>query len=51
MIVKVESEFGNKYFSHSFIHHSKNCGVKITPLVLIIEDHTMHFAPVLNLRC
>ena len=30
--------------------HSKNCGVKITPPVLI-EDHTMHFIPVLNLRC
>ena len=27
--------------------HSKNCGVKITPPVLI-EDHTMHFTPVLN---
>ena len=25
--------------------HSKNCGVKITPPVLI-EDHTMHFTPV-----
>ena len=30
--------------------HSKNCGVKFTPPVLI-EDHTMHFTPVLNLRC
>ena len=30
--------------------HSKNCGVKITPPVLI-EDHTMHFTPVLNLWC
>ena len=30
--------------------HSKNCGVKLTPPVLI-EDHTMHFTPVLNLRC
>ena len=32
------------------IEHNKNCGVKITPPVLI-EDHTMHFTPVLNLRC
>ena len=30
--------------------HIKNCGVKITPPVLI-EDHTMHFTPVLNLWC
>ena len=30
--------------------HSKNYGVKITPPVLI-EDYTMHFTPVLNLRC
>ena len=30
--------------------YSKNCGVKLTPPVLI-EDHTMHFAPVLNLWC
>ena len=30
--------------------HSKNCGVKITPPVLI-EDHTVHFTPVLNLWC
>ena len=30
--------------------HSKNCGVKITPPVLI-KDHTMHFTPVLNLWC
>ena len=30
--------------------HSKNCGVKITPPVLI-EDRIMHFTPVLNLRC
>ena len=33
--------------------HSKYCGppgVKITPPGLI-EDHTMHFTPVLNLRC
>ena len=30
--------------------HSKNRGVKITPPVLI-EDHTMHFTPVLNLWC
>ena len=30
--------------------HRKNCGVKITPPGLI-EDHTMHFTPVLNLRC
>ena len=29
--------------------HNKNCGVKITSPVLI-EDHTMHFTPVLNLR-
>ena len=29
---------------------AKNCGVKITPPVLI-EDHTMHFTPVLNLWC
>ena len=27
--------------------HSKNCGVQITPPVLI-EDHTMHFTPVLQ---
>ena len=32
------------------IIHSKNCGVEITPSVLI-EDHTMHFTPVLNLWC
>ena len=30
--------------------HSKNCGVKSTPPVLI-EDHTMHLTPVLNLWC
>ena len=30
--------------------HSRNCGVTITPPVLI-EDHTMHFTPVLNLWC
>ena len=30
--------------------HSKICGVNITQPVLI-EDHTMHFTPVLNLRC
>ena len=30
--------------------HSKRCGVKLTPPVLI-EDHTMQFTPVLNLRC
>ena len=29
---------------------AKNCGVKITPPVLI-EDHTMHFTPMLNLWC
>ena len=28
----------------------QKCGVKITPPVLI-EDHTMHFTPVLNLWC
>ena len=37
--------------THKPIHiHSKNYGVKITPPVLI-EDYTMHFTPVLNLRC
>ena len=30
------------------ILHSKNCGVKITPPVLI-EEPTIHFTPVLNL--
>ena len=35
---------------HGQTVHSKNCGVKITPPVLI-EDHTMHFTPVLNLWC
>ena len=30
--------------------HIKKRGIKITPPVLI-EDHTMHFTPVLNLRC
>ena len=32
------------------IQHSKNYGVNITPPVLI-EDYTMHFTPLLNLRC
>ena len=32
---------------HAWYPHSKNCGVKITPPVLI-EDHTMHFTPVSN---
>ena len=35
---------------HAYLLHSKNCGVKITPPVLI-EDHTMHFTPVLNWWC
>ena len=30
--------------------HSESYGVKITPQVLM-EDYTMHFTPVLNLRC
>ena len=34
------------YYFYLF-QHSKNCGVKITPPVLI-EDHTMHFTPVLK---
>ena len=37
-------------FDGERVYHSRNCGVKITPPVYI-EDHTMHFTPVLNLWC
>ena len=38
--------FGGHIISHiGILSHIKNCGVKITPPVLI-EDHTMQFTPV-----
>ena len=38
------------FLIQNLILHSKNYGVKITPPVFIV-DYTMHFTPVLNLRC
>ena len=53
---KIMIKFNGEDFSHvsecrsEEVIHSKNCGVKITPPVYI-EDHTMHFTPVLNVWC
>ena len=50
-LVAVTGFMGSYFFFpfHAFTA-KKNCGVEITPPVLI-EDHTMHFTPVLILRC
>ena len=41
------SEYSVRSYVKGYLQHSKNCGVKITPPEFI-EDHTMHFTPVLN---
>ena len=45
-LIRIDIHTGETLYNE--ILHSKNCGVKITPPVYI-EDHTMHFTPVLNL--